>query len=111
MKIEHPLPAESLPYVRRALEQLATERQNYLIALGTAKEAEQRAESVRQALSQHLQNVVESARLPASIRPYALNDAGTGLEGEAPDQVAPAPTPIAPAKPNGKGKSETGAHA
>lgn len=93
MKIEHKLSAAYAAYVERTLAQLNELREQYLAALGRAKETELQAEICRQSLQQQLKLVEEAENLPRTVAPYRLNAEGTALVGEVPDQPAPAAVP------------------
>lgn len=82
VKVEHKLSPAVAAYAQRAVQQLNQARQQYLAALGQAKEAEIQSAMIRQALEQQLALVQESEQLPQSPRGYALSADGTMLIGE-----------------------------
>lgn len=103
MKIEHTLDPATVQFAAGIVRQLNAKRAEYLAFLGQAKEVELQVEMMRQALSQHLQLVEQTAQLPKPVRPYMLSDDGTKLIGETADpQPAGAAVPDAPAAVNGR---------
>jgi hypothetical protein len=82
VKIEHKLSPAVSVYTQRALQQLQQARNQYLIALGQAKEAEIQSAVIRQALEQQLALIEQSEHLPPSVNGYALSPDGAMLIGE-----------------------------
>jgi hypothetical protein len=71
MKIEHKLSPTIANYGRE-----------YLVALGTAKELQDRSEAIKAALGQQLMLVKESEGLPEPVAPYVLSDDAARLIGD-----------------------------
>lgn len=94
MKVEHKLSPAVAAYAQRAVQQLQQARNQYLIAMGQAKEAEIQSAVIRQALEQQLALVQESEQLPASPRGYALSADGTTLIGETEQSSAMVRAPV-----------------
>lgn len=94
-RIEHELNPATRAFVADSIKRLNELRQQYLLCLGQAKEAEQAGETLRAALAQQLALVEQTAGLPKPIAPYRLNDAGTHLIGESADAPAAAPAAAA----------------
>ena len=95
MKIEHKLSPAVAAYAQRAVQQLNQARNQYLIAMGQAKEAEIQSAVIRQALEQQLALVQESEQLPQSPRGYALSVDGSTLIGDTEQSPAMAPMMMA----------------
>lgn len=82
MRVEHKLSPATAAYAQRALTELRELREQYLAALGRAKELEFQSLLCQQALSQALKLVEEAGGLPAPVAPYHLSADGTALIGE-----------------------------
>lgn len=93
MKIEHQLTPAMQAVVKRKLGELNQYRQEYLLALGRAKEIETIADQARNALGDLLGTIQATEALPEPLAPYRLNEAGTHLIGEIADP-APRPAPV-----------------
>ena len=95
MRFEHTLSPIVQKSIHGAIEQLNTQRAEYLRALGIAKELETQLQALQQAVSQQLAMVQLIDGLPVPIQPYQLSADGTKLIGEVPDP-APAPAAVLP---------------
>jgi hypothetical protein len=82
MRIEHKLSPTIANYAREAIRQLNEIRREYLVALGTAKELQDRSEAIKAALGQQLMLVKESEGLPEPVAPYVLSEDGARLIGD-----------------------------
>lgn len=87
MRVEHKLSPAMAAYAQRVLGELQQLREQYLAALGRAKELELQSLISQQSLSQALKLVEESEGLPAPVAPYRLSEDGTALVGEALDRA------------------------
>jgi len=105
MKFEHTLSPAAAQLFRNGVERLNALRLEQLRALGLAKEAEMKSDSLQQTITDQVAIIEQTEGLPAPVRPYQLSMDCTKLIGEVPDKPAAAsnslaivePQPIMPA--------------
>ena len=98
MQHEHKLPPEVAAYAKQIQQQLGNMRQQYLLMLGQAKETEQQADVLRNALQTQLAMVQQAAKLPESSNGWNLSADGTALVGEVADAAAATVPEVVPGR-------------
>jgi len=108
MKFEHTLSPAAAQLFRNGVEKLNALRLEQLRALGLAKEAEMKSDSLQQTITDQVAIIEQTEGLPAPLRPYQLSLDCSKLIGEVPDKPAAAPVvepapvvELVPAKVNG----------
>lgn len=95
MRIEHKLSPAAVQSFKAAIEQLNALRVEYLQALGLAKEAETKSQTLQQSLGQQLGLIQQTEGLPTPIQPYHLSEDCTKLVGEIADPPQKSDPPAA----------------